>query len=617
MLSHLLKEIGRAFRETKDLAKTAHEGPADPRAAFRSASSEQRRDLVDSLQRQLQNEPANLEGWVLLGDWTLQLQRHGDAEAAYRTALKTQPLNARAQEGLGLALLYLGRLEESYLHLETACKVNPSNAEAWTHWGLVELELGNLGEAAAKFQRAIERHPDNPHAWHNLGLVAFRQGRAHQSVQHLERCLQLKPDHGLAYSNLALAALRCEDLGKATEAAEKAVELKRDTARVWTVHGEVAIASGDFEAASTSFSHAAALAETTAAPWIGLGKLHMSTGRLQEADDAFTRAISLEPHHAEARAAKGQLQLLRGHWAEGWDLYEARRSTLSMPVRPIPCAEWRGEDPSGRRILVHAEQGLGDIILFASCVQDLIDRGAHCVVEVPPRLNALFCRSFPKAEVISHDPTDARTEWLQPLGVIDLHVPIGTLPRHFRRTLADFPGHAPYLKADDEATAQWREQLGKRDGPVIGIAWKGGLLTTASQQRSLPVLDLVRALTKTGARLVCLQHGHVTDDLLQLKTEHQVDVHPGVSGFADLDEVAALTSSLDGVVTVCCTQAHLCGALGVPGLVLVPTNPNWRYGHTGERTPWYPSLRLARQTAHGDWGAPLQSAADWVRTLTR
>lgn len=615
MLRNILKEIGRAFHENKTPAKGPLDSKADLRPVFQASSTEERHALVGMLQRRVDDDPSDLDGWTLLGDWHVQLQQHANAELAYRAALKLQPLHARAQEGLGLALLYLGRLEESYLHLETACKVNPSNAEAWTHWGLVELELGNLGEAAGKFQRAIERHPENPHAWHNLGLVAYRQGRSTESVQYLERSLSLKPDHGLAYSNLALAALRCEDLTKASLAAHKATELKRENSRVWTVHGDVAMAAGDYGTAASSFAKAAALSPSTAGPWIGLGKLHMSTGLLDEADRAFLRAITLESANAEACAARGQLQLLRGHWQEGWDLYEARRKTVSTPVRAMPWPEWQGEDLTGRRILVHAEQGLGDIILFASCIPDLLGRGAHCVLEAPPRLHSLFARSFPEAQVVRHEPTGTQGDWLNLLGPIDLHVPIGTLPRYLRRDTASFPARSPYLKHDEEQGSRWSVRLGERNGPRIGITWQGGLLTTARQQRSLPALDLARALAQAGATLVCLQHGEVLNELVLLERDHGLKVHPGISGFADLDDVAALTATLDGVVTVCCTQAHLTGALGIPGLVLVPTNPNWRYGSTGDEMPWYPSLRLVRQTAASDWHSPLRVAAEWVRAI--
>ncbi|ACB32762.1 Tetratricopeptide TPR_2 repeat protein [Leptothrix cholodnii SP-6] len=551
-----------------------------------------------------------------MGDWLLQAGRHDEAESAYRKALQIKPLHARAQEGLGLVLLRIGRLEEAFLHLEAAHKVEPDNAEILTHWGLVDLEMGNLGNAAGKFHRAIERDPRNPHAWHNLGLVALKQGQVDTSIELLRKAIEIRPQHGLAYSNLAMALRRAERLDDALDAARKATEYKADNARVWVVLADVQMNLGDFDAAGQSLERATAIDPQHVGTFVGLGKRHAATGDPTRSREAYTRALQLNPDSADARGGLGELELLLGQWSTAWDLYEARRRVEGTPVRPYPFKPWQGEDLQQRHILVHAEQGLGDIILFASCLPQLQALGGQCTIEVRSRMQALFARSFPQARVIGRAANAELLDWPAELPAFDYEIPFGSLPRWFRARATDFPAHQGYLVADAARVQTWRDKLAPGGRPTVGIAWRGGMAATSKLQRSLELKALVSALAPTGVQLVCLQYGNVDAELEQVRSELGVHIDPGVSGFGDLDDLAALTQACDRIVTVCSTQAHLTGALGKPGLVLVPSNPSWRYLHTGTSMPWYPSLQLVRQQQPGDWSAVLTQAQSWVTSQT-
>jgi len=620
MLKNLLKEVGRSLRRPKG-SGSAEAPQADTSSALRKAfslgSEVGRYALIDDLKTKLDRNDANQSDWTLLGDWLLQASRLPEAEAAYRRSLTHQPTNARAQEGLGLVLLQSGRLEEAYLHLETASKADPQNAEVWVHWGLVDLEWGNLGAAARKFEHALERDQQNHHAWHNLGLVALKQGQTVASIHHLERAVALKPDHGLAFSNLALAFRQAERPDDALRAAHRATELKLGNARVWVILGDMLINAGRFDEAESAFQQGRELEPDSAAVYVGLGKLYAACARPNEARSAYERALILAANMPEARGGLAQLDLLLARWATGWDLYEARRETDGSPVRKMPCPEWDiNAQPSEGTLLIHAEQGLGDILLFASCLPDLLARlSLPCQIEAPPRLHALLERSFPQARVIEHEPSNRDLSWLNTIEPISCHLPLGSLPQVLRRHSNDFPAHRGYLQADPQAIQRWRSELDRHQAqfpsqqsrPRIGIAWRGGLVGTAQAQRTLALDALVQALQPLEATLVCLQYGEVGDELAQLQQRGGPAVAPGISGYGSLDDMAALTCAVDAVVTVCSTQAHLTGALGRPGVVLVPANPNWRYGATGDRIPWYPSLKLARQTKLGDWQTPLRA----------
>lgn len=615
MLKALLQEVGRSLRRNTQQPLNDDASQSTLKDQFQSATLARRAELVERLSAQLAGQADDGTNWTLLGDWLLSLGRFTESEPAYRRALQIRPLHARTQEGLGLVLLRLGRLEEAYLHLETASKLEPTNPEILIHWGLVDLELGNLGKAGSKFERAIERDPRNPHAWHNLALVALKQGDVPRSIEHFLRAIELKPDHGLAYSNLALALQRAERLDEALAAAARAIELKAGNARVFVVLGDLLINAGRFAEAEAAFARGTSIDTESASPHVGLGKLYMAWGRHNQAQASFEAALQLEPGNPDASGGLGQLRLLLRDWTNGWDLYEARRSTEAAPVRNMPYPEWRGEAGETGTVLIHAEQGLGDIILFANCLPDLVERKIDCIVEVPPRLESLFARSFPDVRIIGHEPNDRDLGWLGDLKDIATHRPIGSLPALLRRSEAQFPQHRGYLRADPAKVTAWKQQLSQQGGRWIGIAWRGGLVGTSREQRSLQLAELVRALQPTGANLVCLQYGDVASDLQFAASSVNQAIHPGLSGYGDLDDAAALTVAVDGVVTVCSTQAHLTGALGRPGLVLVPANPSWRYCDRGEDMPWYPSLRLARQATLGDWSDPLATAQEWVRAL--
>lgn len=594
-----------------DVSAGAATGSGDEES-YRRGDAQARQAMLDELSVELTTRPGLPIEWTRLGDWNLDQGHPAPAESAFRKALHLQPMHARAHEGLGLALLKQGKLEEAYLRLDAATKLAPNSAEHWIHWGLVDLEYGQLDGAAEKFQRGIDRAPGNSHGWHNLALVAMKRGETSRAIELFERALALKSDHGLAHSNLALALVMADRLPEAAAAAARAVELKPSNARVWVVQADVHIARGDALAASSALERADVIDAGNVSAKICRAKLALLLGRLDDARKSFDAALVVEPANAEARTGLAQVLLQRGDWASGWTLYEARRDSASAPVRQYPLPEWQGEDCRGRGVLVHSEQGMGDIILFSSCLDDLHELGANIVLDVPQRLAALFARTFPWAEVVCSDARDPALTWHAASTSLDLHVPIGSLPRWFRRQARDFRDGQSFLKADPVRVQAWQRELDSVSRPLIGLAWRGGLAITGKYQRSLELPELVKTLVGTEAGLVSLQHGDTAADLASVQSACGACIHPGLSGYADLDELAALTSACDAVVTVCSTQAHLTGGLGVPGLVLVPVACNWRYGCEGSVSPWYSSLTLARQTLSDDWSSALSVVPEWL-----
>lgn len=613
MLKNLLSELGKSLRRGEVTAAVASDPLDGWRVEFRGADAARRQALMAELDRWIADHPQKKQGWTLRGDWRLRLGDLAGSEQDFRTALQLDPLSPGAQEGLGLVLLHARRLDDAYLHLETAHKLKPMDADILNHWGLVALESGNLADARSKFERAVERDVRNPHSWHNLGLVATKLGRPTTGIEHLLRAIELKPDHGLAFSNLALAYRDAEKLDQAIGAAKRAVELKSESSRIWVVLGDVLIDAGAFEESEQALQRASALNRSDHTVHVALGKLYASWGRHAEAERAYREALTLAPGNPEAEGGLGQLDLLLERFDVGWDRYEARRRSETAPVRAFPFLEWDGSDPDGLTILVHAEQGLGDLILFASCLPEVIDRAGHVVIETYPRLARLFQRSFPGATVIGRDVSDPGLDWLQPLSPIDRHIASGSLPRLLRRETVRFPSRAGYLRADPDLVSEFRHRLSALGSPpVIGITWRGGLARSAGTQRSVDLKELLLALAPLDVLLVSLQYGEVGSEIETAVNVTGVPLHHWPESLIDQDDAAALTLAVDAVVTVCQTQAHLTGALGQRGCVLVPANPNWRYGSVQPTMRWYPSLHLARQRHLGQWSGALADMTAWL-----
>lgn len=609
MLKRLLNELRKGASSDQGQAKT------DPlnswQASYSGASPEGRGALFDQLNVWIAANPERVEGWTLRGDWQFSRGALEAAEQDFRRALKLNPQWPRAQEGIGLVLTKAGRLEDAYLHLETAHRLQPMNSDVLVHWGLVSLEMGNLPEARNKFERAVERDVRNVHAWHNLGMVEMLQGNVASGIDKFKRCLELRPEHGGFWTNLALAYRNSERLDDALLAARRAAELRPDSARVWVVLGDVLTDAGLFGEARDCLDKAIAQEPALPSGHMAMGKLCLAWGHHRECAAAFQAALALAPHDPEAELGLAQLRLLQGNFDEGWALYESRKRTDPGPVRSLPPPEWDGSPLQGKTILVQSEQGLGDNIMFASCLPDLAAVAGHVVIEARPELAALFTRSFPGTTVISHDPDDLGFDWLASAPAIDARVAIGSLPMRFRRQSTDFPSRTAYLTADDHLQASLEQRLaalGPR--PKIGIAWRGGLVRTGSCQRTLELRDLLLALRDLPVQLISLQYGDVSAEVRAASTAASIHVHHWPEVVADQAHAAALTRALDFVITACQTQAHLTGALGCPGYVLAPANPSWRYGASGTSIPWYPSLRIVRQPEIGSWSSALVEVVD-------
>lgn len=430
-------------------------------------------------------------------------------------------------------------------------------------------EPGHRAPAESRWREVLVRDPQNPDALIQLAFALYRQAHHAETRELLERLVGAHPGHVAGHNFLAVVLAR---------------------------------EFGEFEAGEACVRRALELQPDFAPAAANLGWILTEQHRAAEGLPLLRGAMPALASNDTARFTFATSLLKTGHFEEGWREYESRYSSEVWVPRPFALPRWDGRPLAAGRLLVVAEQGLGDQIMFASCIPDVLQLAPDCVLECDPRLERLVQRSFPAVHVRGNTLEGPVPPWLEALAPIAAQIPAGSLPGLFRNRLEDFPRHPGYLAADPERVAAWRARLAQIGrGPTIGLSWRGGSAKSRRDLRSLPLELLAPIAREQRATLVSLQYTDCDEELRQFHAAHGVQIHHFQSAIDDYDETAALACAVDAVVSVCTSIVHLTGALGRPGLVLVPYAAEWRYGEAGETMPWYPSLRLLRQPRPLDW----------------
>lgn len=539
----------------------------------------------------------------------------GSADEAarwFRKAAELRPTASAVHTGLGEAYRRLGQREAALACFERAVELTHDDVAALVSLGEINAELGRVEEAADAFHLATAVGDASPGPWLGLARLARHAGDIDKSVAHLEHAISRWPNEGAVYFELGLSLGHRGDSEGAAAAYRRALAIDPSIAGAWVNLGLIQLSErGEAEAAETMFRRATTLDADLLAAQVNLGLALQEQGKFADALELYERELARRPS-AELRWHRGMAHLARGEYALGWADYEARKA-LPRGSRKFPYPEWDGEPLAGKTILVYAEQGVGDEIMFASCLGNVVEQAAACVIECDPRLHRLFQRSFPRAAV--HGASrDGDREWLKAYPNIGVQSAIASLPRFLRPARNAFPAHNGYLRPAPERVAAWRERFGRGDcRRTIGVAWRGGTTKTRQALRSVPIAIFACLLAENDLRIVSLQRGRHADEVEYLKTIHGERVWAFDAPLEDLDECAALIAALDLVISVDNTVVHLAGACGVPVWVLLPYSADWRYPWGRQETPWYPSARCIRQGVDRRWEPVMASVADRLR----
>ncbi|MDE2514890.1 MAG: tetratricopeptide repeat protein [Rhodospirillales bacterium] len=494
--------------------------------------------------------------------------RAGQAAALYRTALTIAPDQPQALYLAGVLELGEGRAAAAVPLLRRAVAARPEHDGAALHLARALIAMQAPEPALAQTMAVLARDPAAVEAWFLLGTALAALARPDAAEAALRQALHLAPDHVSARVNLANALVDQERWDEA-EIAYRAA-LARDPA------------SG--EAAAS------------------LGCLLTARGRLNEAMAVLRAAIAANPGFAPAHWNLAEAALLAGDFATGFNAYEWRKrhDRFRADFVDLPGPVWDGGDPAGRTILVHAEQGLGDTVQFARYLPAIAARGGRPVLVCDRTLIGLL-GGLAGCHVVARDGVLPRYDaWIDQM----------SLPRAFATTAQTIPAACGYLHADPARIAAWRARLPADPARRrIGLCWAGNPAHSNDARRSLPAgAALVALLAPLRAfpdiDWISLQVGPRAAEAASLGVSAP---DPPLVEYAD---TAALIATLDGVVSVDSSVAHVAGALGSACAVLLPFAPDWRWlASAAETSPWYDSLRLFRQPAPGAWAAAVGTLA--------
>lgn len=347
---------------------------------------------------------------------------------------------------------------------------------------------------------------------------------------------------------------------------------------------------------------------------VNLCALFIDIGRFDEAEIWSLKALKIDPKHRKALANLGFCQLAQRKWKEGWINYHA---CLGHAWRPATTynnePEWDGKKAG--KVVLYAEQGLGDVLSFASMVPDAMKK-ADIILDVNPSIKNLLQRSFPKAKVYG-TRLAKEVDWAEEDQKIDASISMGQVGEFFRNSDKDFPG-TPYLVPDPDRSFMWKQLFKAKKKPIIGIAWRGGIPKTASRYRQLDLEQLLPLFKSVDAHWVSLQYKPADKEIAVFKKKHpEVDLveYPHATLTKDYDDTAAMVSALDHMVIMQTTVGHLAGGLGIPCWTFIPLTSQWRYGQSGEDFVWAKSIRLIRQTKRGQWQDVIQKTGDELGAL--
>ena len=427
-------------------------------------------------------------------------QNAGDevaAEKLYRRALELDPASVDAHYLLGALLGKRGQLQEAAVLLQRAVTAKLDFADAHAALGNVFLLLENKQAATVNYLEAIRLDPRNASAHSNLGLIYQRDNQHEAALRCFARAHELAPEFPVALKNLTLEWIALEQFEQALVLLQDLYRKQPDRFEVLKCLVLVLRGMHRPEEALDYGRKARALNGTDVELLTELGVVLRDLGRLDEALESFNAALALQPDSVLALWHRSLVYLLRYDFVRGWLHYDLRLVSADLVRRPIQYPAWDGAAAAGRKILIYGEQGLGEEIMFASCLPEMIAASGHCFVECTAKLEALFRRSFPAATIYAALPDKSVPQSVRDIG-IDAQIAMGSIPRYRRNNRTDFPHHRGYLIADPERVVHWRQQLDALgSGLKVGISWSGGSLLSRRPVRSIAAGEMGADFART------------------------------------------------------------------------------------------------------------------------
>lgn len=520
--------------------------------------------------------------------------------------LEADPQAVPALDMLGVLELRRGNAAEGVQYLEAALHASPQRAPQWSNLGVGLQMLGRYADSVVAFDQAIRIDAHYARAYSNRAESLLQLGQPQEALACCDRAVALEPTLAEAHGNRANALRELRRFEDALSAVNTAITLCTPSALLYNNRGNVLRDLHRYDEALEDFDRVVELSPNYCEAFVNYGNVYKDLGRLDDAMAQYRRALDIDPGHPSALWHMALIELLRGNDAEGWRLYEWRWHCLPLlrVARSFAQPEWDGQPAPDKTLLVYAEQGFGDTVQFCRYLPRARARVGRLIVEVPPTL-------LPLVSTLADDIAFVAAG--APLPDFDLQCAMLSLPH--RLGIPEIAAPAPYLQIDPAKRALWRQRLGEKTKPRIGLCWSGSFQHKNDARRSLSLSRLL-PLQALPCAFYAVQKDVQPEDLSALVQMNWIAFHG--EALADFSDTAALLGEMDLTISVDTAVAHVAGALGRPVWTLLPKLPDWRWRLERPDTPWYGQMRLYRQSTQDDWTAPLAAVlADLTALVAR
>jgi tetratricopeptide (TPR) repeat protein len=529
----------------------------------------------------------------------------GDAETIGARVLGLVPDSSEAFHLLGLIQLKRGNAGGALPLIEAALKIDPLSPTALSSRGRALAALDRHSDALVSFDQSLALAPNDPDTLSNRGSMLLSLQRPADALAALDRAAALAPQHFGALINRGNALALLGRLEAALAQYDALLEAHPTRPELQFNRGNALSSLGHHLEAIAAFDRAVSSQPGYVRAHINRGVALQAINRHQEALASFANVLAIDKTNADARNNASLSLLTIGDYRGGFIQYEMRRSNIPPRRRDFGKPLWLGEhSPSGGVILLHAEQGFGDTILFVRYAPLLAGLGAEILLEVPSELLSLLGRVEGITRVVEEGTA---------LPSFDLHCPLPSLPLAMRTEIATIPARIPYLKASDERISRWRSRLAHIAAPRIAIAWAGRVTHPNDRNRSIALARLAPLFMLDTVSFVGIQSELRSEDEKVLAGIPRI-THIGEE-LRDFDDTAAVLTLVDLVVSVDTAVANLAGAMGRPTWILLPFSPDWRWMLGRTDSPWYPTARLYRQSALGEWDGVIARVRDDLKAM--
>ncbi|MEO9902262.1 tetratricopeptide repeat protein [Nisaea sp.] len=569
-------------------------------------------------QHVLRRTPREPDALHLFGVLMHQGGQHETGRQLVEAALQIDPMRADFLSNLGQILKALGKLEDSETAYRNALSKSPGFVDALANLGALLQERGAVAEAIGFLQQAVRKEPGHANAHMNLGNAFRKDGRVAEAEAAHRQAVSLSPLSEEGHANLATTLMDQDMLEEADCALKRALLLNPILAEAANSFGFLLFNQRHYTQSGTWFGRAILLAPGYAAPETGLAELAYFSGQLEQSLRHSENALRLAPEEPQIHLRHAIRLLAAGHLEEGWQEREWRHKAPDRVRRIGLPPVWQGEPLSGKRLLVCAEEGVGDEILYASILPEVSQQGAELVIECDERLLPVFRRSFPEALVHAYARAGdgfrpvQKYDWLPQDKPVDYAIDAGSLTLYFRRTLSDFEKTRPYLKPDPERVLQVRDMLGKTgDGLKVALAWRSRRSSAFRDVHYTALKEWLPLFALPEAQLFSIQYGEnwgTEIETLERETGHAPTVLPDLDLTDNFDDILALVSSVDVLICPSSTLGWIGGALGAETWLFHPQPLFVQYGT--ESFPGFPSIKSFAKPFEASWEKTVSEITD-------